>query len=301
MGINSLKKIALLAGGDSAERDISIQSGKAVSCALKNLNYDFKIFDPKFDNLHNIKNYDAAFICLHGPNGEDGKIQTILEDMKIPYTGSNPSASEIAMDKHVSKIIWEKDSLLTPKHLLIEKQTTFEFITDQIGSPFIIKPSNSGSSFGISIVNNRKELLNSYNNARKYDSKIIAEKYISGRELTVSILGQEALEVIEILPKNNFYDFEAKYISNDTKFFQPKNLDNFQIKILQNTALKAFFALGCSSFGRVDFLMDKMGKIYLIEVNTIPGMTSHSLFPLAAKFSGFSFDKIIQKIINLIK
>ena len=295
------KKIAVLAGGNSEERLISLESGQFVFNALKLLKYDAEIIDPKTDDLFQLKKFDAAFICLHGKNGEDGKIQSFLELIKVPYTGSNPQASMLSMNKFLSKLVWLKHELLTPKYEIIQKDSTYEDIVIKIDSPFVVKPSSSGSSFGISLVKSKAQFELAIHEASKYDSLVIAEQYIKGREFTVSILDDQPLGMLEIIPKNEFYDYDAKYISDETTFLQPKDLSHDQLKNLYDSAIKAFSSIGCRGWGRVDFIMDSKASFYLIEINTVPGMTGHSLFPLSAKNAGLSFEQVVKRILNLIE
>ena len=297
-----IKKIALLSGGDSEERDISIKSGLAVYQALKNLNYEVSLIDPINTDLCTLVNYDAAFICLHGKNGEDGKIQSLLELLKVPFTGSASTASMLAMNKFYSKLVWNDHALITPKFLILNKTNLdYKNIITHLRDPFIVKPSSSGSSFGINLVKNKDDLILAFTDASKYDPTVIAEEFIEGREFTVSILGNKSLGVLEITPKNEFYDYNAKYVSNETIFSKPTDLNPEVLEKMENIALSAFTSIGCSGWGRVDFMMDKKFNLYLIEVNTVPGMTDHSLFPLAAKNAGLNFEQTVQHIVDLIE
>lgn len=297
-----IKKIALLSGGDSEERDISIKSGLAVYQALKNLNYEVSLIDPINTDLCTLVNYDAAFICLHGKNGEDGKIQSLLELLKVPFTGSASTASMLAMNKFYSKLVWNDHALITPKFLILNKTNLdYKKIITHLSDPFIIKPSSSGSSFGINLVKNKDDLILAFTDASKYDPTVIAEEFIEGREFTVSILGNKSLGVLEITPKNEFYDYNAKYVSNETIFSKPTDLNPEVLEKMENIALSAFTSIGCSGWGRVDFMMDKKFNLYLIEVNTVPGMTDHSLFPLAARNAGLNFEQTVQHIVDLIE
>jgi D-alanine-D-alanine ligase len=297
-----IKKIALLSGGDSEERDISIKSGLAVYQALKNLNYEVSLIDPINTDLCTLVNYDAAFICLHGKNGEDGKIQSLLELLKVPFTGSASTASMLAMNKFYSKLVWNDHALITPKFLILNKTNLdYKKIITHLSNPFIVKPSSSGSSFGINLVKNKDDLILAFTDASKYDLTVIAEEFIKGREFTVSILGTKSLGVLEIAPKNEFYDYNAKYVSNETIFSKPTDLNPEVLEKMENIALSAFTSIGCSGWGRVDFMMDKKFNLYLIEVNTVPGMTDHSLFPLAAKNAGLNFEQTVQHIVDLIE
>lgn len=297
-----IKKIALLSGGDSEERDISIKSGLAVYQALKNLNYEVSLIDPINTDLCTLVNYDAAFICLHGKNGEDGKIQSLLELLKVPFTGSASTASMLAMNKFYSKLVWNDHALITPKFLILNKTNLdYKKIITHLSDPFIVKPSSSGSSFGINLVKNKDDLILAFTDASKYDPTVIAEEFIQGREFTVSILGTKSLGVLEIAPKNEFYDYNAKYVSNETIFSKPTDLNPEVLEKMENIALSAFTSIGCSGWGRVDFMMDKKFNLYLIEVNTVPGMTDHSLFPLAARNAGLNFEQTVQHIVDLIE
>ena len=297
-----IKKIALLSGGDSEERDISIKSGLAVYQALKNLNYEVSLIDPINTDLCTLVNYDAAFICLHGKNGEDGKIQSLLELLKVPFTGSASTASMLAMNKFYSKLVWNDHALITPKFLILNKTNLdYKKIITHLSNPFIVKPSSSGSSFGINLVKNKDDLILAFTDASKYDPTVIAEEFIEGREFTVSILGNKSLGVLEITPKNEFYDYNAKYVSNETIFSKPTDLNPEVLEKMENIALSAFTSIGCSGWGRVDFMMDKKFNLYLIEVNTVPGMTDHSLFPLAARNAGLNFEQTVQHIVDLIE
>ena len=297
-----IKKIALLSGGDSEERDISIKSGLAVYQALKNLNYEVSLIDPINTDLCTLVNYDAAFICLHGKNGEDGKIQSLLELLKVPFTGSASTASMLAMNKFYSKLVWNDHALTTPKFLILNKTNLdYKKIITHLSNPFIVKPSSSGSSFGINLVKNKDDLIFAFTDASKYDLTVIAEEFIEGREFTVSILGNKSLGVLEITPKNEFYDYNAKYVSNETIFSKPTDLNPEVLEKMENIALSAFTSIGCSGWGRVDFMMDKKFNLYLIEVNTVPGMTDHSLFPLAARNAGLNFEQTVQHIVDLIE
>ena len=297
-----IKKIALLSGGDSEERDISIKSGLAVYQALKNLNYEVSLIDPINTDLCTLVNYDAAFICLHGKNGEDGKIQSLLELLKVPFTGSASTASMLAMNKFYSKLVWNDHALITPKFLILNKTNLdYKKIITHLSDPFIVKPSSSGSSFGINLVKNKDDLILAFTDASKYDPTVRAEEFIEGREFTVSILGNKSLGVLEIAPKNEFYDYNAKYVSNETIFTKPTDLNPEVLEKMENIALSAFTSIGCSGWGRVDFMMDKKFNFYLIEVNTVPGMTDHSLFPLAARNAGLNFEQTVQHIVDLIE
>ena len=208
----------------------------------------------------------------------------------------------LAMNKFYSKLVWNDHALITPKFLILNKTNLdYKKITTHLGNPFIVKPSSSGSSFGINLVKNKDDLISAFTDASKYDLTVIAEEFIEGREFTVSILGNKSLGVLEISSKNEFYDYNAKYVSNETVFSKPTDLNPAVLEKMENIALCAFTSIGCSGWGRVDFMMDKKFNFYLIEVNTVPGMTDHSLFPLAAKYAGLNFEQTVQRIVDLIE
>mgnify|MGYP000196684986 FL=1 len=208
----------------------------------------------------------------------------------------------LAMNKFYSKLIWNDRALKTPQFLILNKTNLdYKKIITKLGDPFIVKPSSSGSSFGINLVKNKDDLISAFTDACKYDSIVIAEEFIVGREFTVSILGNKSLGVLEISSKNEFYDYNAKYVSNETVFSKPTDLNPTVLEEMENIALSAFTSIGCSGWGRVDFMMDKKFNLHLIEVNTVPGMTDHSLFPLAAKHAGLSFEQTVHHIVDLIE
>ena len=295
---NKYGKVAVLLGGESNEREISIQSGNAVFNALQSLNIDTFLVDPKRNSLDLIKESDRAFICLHGKDGEDGKIQSYLDEIKIPYTGSDAKSSKLGMDKFLSKSLWHSRGVNTPAFIKINKETSFKFIVEQLGIPFFIKPANSGSSLGISKISEKSQFHNSFEVAYEEDSTVIAETMIHGREFTLPILNNEPLSVVEICPKTDFYDYEAKYHRNDTQFICPTDLSEVILKSIKKLSLESFKILGCTGWGRVDLIIDNNNNIFFIEANTIPGMTSHSLVPLSALNSGIIFEELVLKILD---
>ena len=295
---NKYGKVAVLLGGESNEREISIQSGNAVFNALQSLNIDTFLVDPKLNSLDLIKESDRAFICLHGKDGEDGKIQSYLDEIKIPYTGSDAKSSKLGMDKFLSKSLWHSRGVNTPAFIKINKETSFKFIVEQLGIPFFIKPANSGSSLGISKISEKSQFHNSFEVAYEEDSTVIAETMINGREFTLPILNNEPLSVVEICPKTDFYDYEAKYHRNDTQFICPTDLSEVILKSIKKLSLESFKILGCTGWGRVDLIIDNNNNIFFIEANTIPGMTSHSLVPLSALNSGIIFEELVLKILD---
>ena len=295
---NKYGKVAVLLGGESNEREISIQSGNAVFNALQSLNIDTFLVDPKLNSLDLIKESDRAFICLHGKDGEDGKIQSYLDEIKIPYTGSDAKSSKLGMDKFLSKSLWHSRGVNTPAFIKINKETSFKFIVEQLGIPFFIKPANSGSSLGISKISEKSQFHNSFEVAYEEDSTVIAETMIHGREFTLPILNNEPLSVVEICPKTDFYDYEAKYHRNDTQFICPTDLSEVILKSIKKLSLESFKILGCTGWGRVDLIIDNNNDIFFIEANTIPGMTNHSLVPLSAHNSGIIFEELVLKILD---
>ncbi len=305
------KKIAILAGGWSAEREISLQSGMAVSEALEGLSIDFNFIDLRSEeDAEKISSdIDLAFIALHGREGEDGYIQRILDNKGVQYTGSNPSSCEIAMDKCESKKIWRDLLLPTPDFVEIRNAGTPQmnltpYLSKEeditaLDKTFVVKPSREGSSFGISIVKpGHGSLEDSMKEATKYDMNLLVEAFVPGKELTVSILGDEVLHPIQIKPSGEFYDYQAKYESDKTEYLKA-DLSKEKLEEIKNIAWHAFSSLGCKDWGRVDFIQDKKGNFQIIEVNTIPGLTQTSLFPKAASYEGISFMDMIAKILLL--
>jgi D-alanine-D-alanine ligase len=291
-------KVAVLFGGKSGEREVSIKSGSAVLAALLRQGVDAHAFDPAKQCLSELTQFDRAFIALHGRFGEDGTIQGALELMGIPYTGSGVMASSVGMDKWRTKLLWRASGVITPEFEMLDEQTDFDAVCQTLGLPLFVKPANEGSSIGISKVKKASELADAYKLAAKSDPLVMAEKYVDGGEYTVGILGSAALPIVRIVPKNEYYDYEAKYLSDDTEYHCPSGLDSALEKKIQEEALFAFKILGCSGWGRVDFLMDKESRHYFLEVNTSPGMTDHSLVPMAAKVAGMSFDALVIEILN---
>ncbi len=292
-------KVAVLLGGESGEREVSIHSGEAVLAALIRQGVDAYAFDPKDKEMKELATFDRVFIALHGRFGEDGTVQRILDSMQIPYTGSGVTASAIGMDKWQTKQKWAEAGVITPAYALVNAQSDFAAIEKELGLPLFVKPANEGSSIGISKVKKAGELKTAYALAAQADPLVIAEQYIGGGEYTVGILGEIALPIIRIVPKTEFYDYDAKYIRNDTEYLCPCGLSTEKEAKIQQEALDAFKAIGCSGWGRVDFLMDEAGQHYFLELNTSPGMTDHSLVPMAAKAAGISFDALVMAILAI--
>lgn len=292
-------KVAVLFGGKSGEREVSIKSGSAVLAALKRQGVDAVAFDPATEALSELSRFDRVFISLHGRFGEDGTIQGALELMDIPFTGSGVMSSSLGMDKWRTKLLWRAVGIATPDFELVNASSNFAAIEQKLGLPMFVKPANEGSSIGISKVKQAGGLKAAYELAAEADPLVIAEQFVGGGEYTVGILGDQVLPIIKIVPKNEFYDFEAKYLRDDTEYRCPSGLSAEKEALIQEEALQAFRAIGCSGWGRVDFLMDEAGNHYFLEVNTSPGMTDHSLVPMAAKAAGISFDDLVVQILAM--
>ena len=329
-------KIAVLLGGTSAERDVSTVSGisvaralvenghqvEAIDCAygdlvIKNLDEDIsKIIAPIPSDIENKKmeldrnilttvdyliqnKFELVFIALHGGYGENGHLQALLEMCHIPYTGSNSFTSALGMDKHYCKILFQINGVPTaPWNLLSKASKTKLEAFNKIGFPAVVKPNDQGSTVGLTIIRSENEAEEAINEAFKYGESVMLEKYIPGKELTVSILGQRSLPVIEIIPESGFYDYESKYQSGKTQYICPAEISKEITTKLQEYGLQAYNAIGCSGYARVDFRMNEDGEVFCLEVNTLPGMTSTSLVPKAAKEIGIEFNELIEKIVK---
>ena len=285
-------------GGYSAEREISLLSGNAVYQALIDSKIDcfsFDLNDKNLDELWKMK-FNKAFIVLHGRGGEDGFIQSELNKKNIPFTGSNAKSSALCMDKAITKDLWKKHSLPISESIVVTKGDTLESISFPL--PWAVKPTLEGSSIGISQVKNESELDSALEEAFKYGNQALVEQWIDGDEYTVSILNNNALPSIKITSDHDIYDYHSKYFSSKTQYLCPSDLTSQQELNLQNIALEAFNLTGASGWGRVDFILDKDRNPFLLEINTVPGMTSHSLVPMAAKASNMSFNDLVIKILN---
>jgi D-alanine-D-alanine ligase len=293
-------KVAVLLGGKSAEREVSLKSGGMVLTALRSRGVNALAFDPAERGLDALidEKFDRVFIALHGRFGEDGTVQGILEWLGIPYTGSGVLASALAMDKLRTKRIWAAERLPTPKYELLGSETNFRIAARKLGTPIMVKPASEGSSIGMSKVRAAAKLEEAYKFAAKYDRVVIAEEFVDGIELTGAILGEQALPLIKLETPRDFYDYEAKYISNDTRYIVPSGLPVKKEKELQELCLAAFRTLGCEGWGRVDLMLNKRGRPFLLEVNTSPGMTDHSLVPMAARAVGLSYEDLCVKILE---
>jgi D-alanine-D-alanine ligase len=292
-------RVALLYGGWSAEREISLKSGQAVLESLQKQGVDVEALDVDRDVISQLQTgmYDRAFIILHGRGGEDGVIQGALEVIDLPYTGSGVMASALCMDKLMTKRIWRGVGLPTPEHRLIEKDTDIDQVITDLGLPLIVKPAREGSSIGMSKVDTAEQLPAAVTDAAAYDASVFVEQWVVGDEYTVSILNGRALPAIRLRTPKAFYNYEAKYQSNDTEYLCPCGLPADQEQEIQAVALKAFDASGATGWGRVDLMLDKKGQSWLIEINTVPGMTDHSLVPMAAREAGIDFDALALEIL----
>ncbi len=293
-------RIAVLMGGDSAESEISLQGGRAVLTALQSKGFNATAIDVKDKGIKQLceKAYDCAFIMLHGRGGEDGLMQGLLEMMQIPYTGSGVLASALAMDKLRTKQIWQAAGLPTPVYQQIKTEQDCALALQTVGLPMIIKPVLEGSSIGMSKVEAEDELMPAWEKARRCGGAVIAEEWIEGKEYTAAILEEQVLPVIRLQTPRKFYDYEAKYAASDTQYICPCGLNQADEQLVAELVKKAFFAVGASGWGRVDFMIDNEDQPWLIEVNTVPGMTSHSLVPMAAAQAGLSFDELVVEILN---
>ena len=293
-------KVAVLMGGLSAEREISLQSGNAVLTALQNKGVDAHAVDVGENIINELDqgSYQRAFIVLHGRGGEDGTMQGLLEIMRLPYTGSGVMASSIAMDKLKTKQIWQAMGLPTPGFFIIDSQQSCEQAIETLGLPLIIKPVLEGSSIGISKVENKEEMLPAWKKAQLCGGVVIAESWIEGDEYTAALLDDQVLPMIKLKTSHTFYDYDAKYDADDTQYICPCGLPDEREAVLAELTKKAFDAVNASAWGRVDFIIDEKNQPWLIEVNTVPGMTGHSLVPMAAKQAGLSFDELVLSILT---
>jgi len=297
--VRKFGKVAVLFGGTSAEREVSLNSGGRVLAALLRKGVDAYAFDPAERPLDELRGYDRVFIVLHGRHGEDGTVQGVLELMGIPYTGSGVMASALGMDKWRTKLLWKAAGLPVPEYALLDAGSDFAEVEAELGLPLFVKPACEGSSIGISMVKRPGDLAAAYALAAKYDPLVIAERGILAGEYTVGILGDEVLPIIRIEPATEFYDYEAKYSRDDTRYHCPCGLPEAQEMRIREQAMAAFRVLGGRGWGRVDFLMDEAGNPYFLEVNTSPGMTDHSLVPMAARVAGIDYDTLVLRVLAL--
>ena len=299
-------RVALLCGGTSGEREISLASGQGALGALTEAGYSVEMFDPaKKEDLLALINgeFDVAFLCLHGKGGEDGVIQGFLELIGLPYTGSGVGASSIAIDKAKAKLFYERAGLLTPRSVTLYKDEPWVLanVISEVGEHCVIKAATEGSSLGVFIVEGPKAIEQALDEAFTYDNKVVVETYISGTELTVAVLGDEdahALPIIEIIPQNDSYDFDSKYAPGGSRHICPARLSDVVSAEIQDAAIRAHKALGCSGVSRSDFILDEEGRFWLLETNTLPGMTATSLLPDAARAAGMTFPELCTLLIG---
>jgi len=334
-------KIIVLMGGNSPERDVSLVSGEAITEGLRQAGHQVLAVDtadswralpaqarhlthvigtrpPDLHELQpidsertlksfessDLKDVEVIFLALHGGKGEDGTIQALLDLTGKPYTGSGVLASAMAMDKNISKKIFEREGILTPRWIYWDSQNSADFDgfkaeSSKLRYPQVVKPNNQGSTVGVSVIDESKQFDQAVEIAKEFSSQILVEEFIPGREITVAILDKQPLPVVEIVPEHGIYDYECKYTSGKSRYICPAELIDRQTKEVQKAGLRAFQSLGCESYARVDFRMSPEGKFYCLEVNTLPGMTEHSLVPKAAKAAGMSFPKVVDRIARL--
>ncbi len=291
-------KVAVLMGGWSAEREVSLRSGQAVLTALQAKGVNAEGIDVDRDIANKLYGYDRVFNILHGRGGEDGVIQGLLDILQIPYTGSGVLGSSVAMDKLLTKQLWKSVQLPTPDYTILNNESDCELALETLGMPLMIKPVLEGSSIGMSKVTRPEDLKGAYTKAKSCEGTVIAEKFIQGREYTAAILGDRVLPMIRLETPRDFYDYEAKYEAEDTQYICPCGLSDDMEKQFGDLVIKAFKAVHASGWGRVDFMLDDDDKPWLIEVNTVPGMTDHSLVPMAAKQAGINFEQLVIEILK---
>ncbi|MFG6137544.1 D-alanine--D-alanine ligase [Halomonas sp. B23F22_10] len=299
--VTGLGRVVVLCGGDSAEREVSLKSGTAVLESLKRSGVEAIGFDPAeqggLAGLEALKP-DRVFIALHGRGGEDGTLQGALELLGIPYTGSGVLASALGMDKQRTKLVWQALGLPTPESEMLGPDADWAAVAERLGLPLIVKPVHEGSTLGITIVESPEALEAAYRDAARFDARVMAERFVSGEEYTVTLLGDSALPAIRVEVPNGFYDYEAKYLSDETLYHLPCGLSAEDEARLADLSREAFLAVGCDGWGRVDVMRDAGGRFWLIEVNTVPGMTDHSLVPQAAAYAGIDFDALVRRILD---
>ncbi|HYG42909.1 MAG TPA: D-alanine--D-alanine ligase [Bordetella sp.] len=302
--VKAFGKVGVLYGGRSAEREVSLMSGQGVHQALRSAGVDAHLFDTGERTLADLAaaGFDRVFIALHGRYGEDGTLQGALELLGLPYTGSGPMASSLAMDKTMTKRVWLQQGLPTPAFEVLDAQAELRTVPDRLGLPLILKPPHEGSTVGITKVVGYSDMKEGYAQAAKFDDEVLAEQFIAGRELTVAVLGSgrsaRALPVIEIVAPGGNYDYEHKYFSDDTQYFCPAELPDAVARQVMDLAERAYRALDCAGWGRIDFMLDAANQPWLLEANTSPGMTGHSLVPMAAKAVGMSYAELCVSILS---
>jgi D-alanine-D-alanine ligase len=293
-------KVAVIMGGTSAEREVSLMSGAGVLAALQSQGIDAHAFDPAEKPLIALKEegFDRAFLILHGRGGEDGTIQGALEFMGVPYTGCGVMASAIAMDKWRTKLLWEAAGLPVPEYRIVDSAAELVRAAEELGLPLFVKPASEGSSVGVVKLKSLADIDAAWAEVSRHDSVVLAERNIGGGEYTCAVLGGKALPSVRIIPQTEFYDYEAKYFRDDTEYRCPAGLSEDKEALARSLAEKAYRVLGANGWARIDFLTDDDGTIYLLEANTAPGMTSHSLFPMAARESGLSYEELVVQILT---
>ncbi len=303
---NKFGRIGVLMGGPSSEREISLKSGKGVYEAFLSKDIEVVALDIKTDNATEVikllrdAKIDCAFIAMHGRFGEDGQIQQILDQLSIPYTGSGALAASLAMDKISARKIFSSDKLPSPRYLAFEsKEKAAEQIIKNLKFPVVVKPATQGSSIGLNIAENNIDLFAALEEAFRYDERVLVEEFISGREITVGILDELPLPVVEIVTKRKFFDYTAKYQAGFTEYIVPAHIDNSISVMVQELALRAHKLLGCKGFSRVDFILDDSGVAFILEINAIPGLTPFSLLPKAAAACGIDFTSLCLKLIEI--
>jgi D-alanine-D-alanine ligase len=294
-------KVAVLLGGKSAEREISLLSGNAVLAGLRKSGVDAHPFDPAERELFDLKNegFERAFIALHGPFGEDGTVQGALEYLGIPYTGSGVMASALCMDKVRTKMVWIANGLPTPRYEVVTERSDWSAVASKLGLPLIVKPAHEGSTLGLTKVLNAGDLQTAYEHAARYDRLVLAEEFVQGDELTAGFVGDQALPLIRIEAPQGNYDYQNKYFTDDTKYICPCGLSDAEERRIQSLVMHSADVLGCSGWGRADLIRRPDGTVSLLEINTSPGMTGHSLVPMAAKVAGISFEELVVRILDL--
>lgn len=293
-------KVAVLMGGPSAEREISLLSGNAVLAALRATGVDAHAFDPAERPVWELKQagFERAFITLHGRFGEDGTVQGALQAMGIPYTGSGVMASAIAMDKWRTKLVWLAAGVPTPKYRMLTSELSAEEVIAELGLPLIIKPAREGSSIGVRKVSSEAEFAPAFEAAFKLDPLVIAEEFVSGQEMTAAVLGDEALPLVRIEPLQGDYDYQNKYFTDNVRYHCPSGIPADTEAAVQRDALRAFQVLGCRGWARADVILREDGSYSFLEMNTAPGMTGHSLVPMAARTAGMGFEQLCLRILE---
>ena len=295
--VKQFGKVAVVCGGWSTEREVSLNSGKAVLNALLSKGVDAHHFDPKETDISQLRDFDRVFNVLHGTFGEDGSLQGVLDGFNIPYTGCGVLASAIAMDKFRNRLVWQALGLPNVPYVVLKDDTDFAQVEAELGLPLFAKPAAEGSSVGVMMIENAGDLAKAYPELKQYHGEILAEKAITGGEYACSILGDEALPSIRIIPNAKFYDYEAKYLSDNTSYQIPCGLAADKEQELCELTARACAALGVTGWGRADVMQDAAGKFWLLEVNTVPGMTGHSLVPMAAKAAGLDFQQLVLRLL----